>query len=159
AEGLAMNAGRIVLLGWVPVAFVLAAAPAADPEALVRQGNAAFARQDYAAAVDLYRKAEDRILDPGLVAFNQATALFHLGATTEEAARRAGVYREAALHYRRALEDAPSSRRLRALYGLGTSLVEQGTGRGAAPLREAVRCFEECLKAPDLDEEFAADVR
>jgi tetratricopeptide (TPR) repeat protein len=155
-----MNARRIVAVGWIGLALVLvAAAPSADPLALVGQGNAAFARQDYPAAVELYTKAEDRILDPGLVAYNKATALFHLGAATEEVARRAGLYREAELHYRRALEDAPPPRRLRALYGLGTSLVEQGIGRGAPPLREAVRCFEECLKEPDLEEGFAADVR
>jgi tetratricopeptide (TPR) repeat protein len=156
-----MNARRVTSLGWmlVVVLALVAAGPAADPEALVRQGNAAFARQDYAAAIDLYTRAEDRIIDPGLVAFNKATALYRQGAATEEAARRLGLYRDAELHYRRALEDAAGQRRLGALYGLGTSLVQQGTGRGAAPLQEAVRCFEECLKQPDLDASFADDVR
>jgi tetratricopeptide (TPR) repeat protein len=141
------------------VLSLLAAAPGADPEALVRQGNAAFARQDYSAAVELYTKAEDRIVDPGLVAFNKATSLFHLAAATEEAPRRNGLFREAELHYRRALEDASEQRRWKALYGLGTSLVQQGIGRGAAPLQEAVRCLEECLKQPEMDPPFADDAR
>jgi tetratricopeptide (TPR) repeat protein len=156
-----MNAQRFATLGGMLVAVLAlaGAGPATDPEALVRQGNAAFDRQDYAAAVDRYTRAEDRIADPGLVAFNKATAFYRLGAVTEEAARRTGLYREAELHYRRALEDAAGPRRLGALYGLGTSLVQQGTGRGAAPLLEAVRCFQECLKRPDLDPPFAEDVR
>jgi tetratricopeptide (TPR) repeat protein len=156
-----MTVKRFATLGWVLLVMLtlLGAGPASNPEALVRQGNAAFDRQDYPAAVDRYTRAEDRIVDPGLVAFNKATALYRLGAATEEAARRTGLYREAELHYRRALEDAAGQRRLGALYGLGTSLVQQGTGRGAAPLQEAVRCFEECLKQPDLNDQFAGDVR
>jgi tetratricopeptide (TPR) repeat protein len=155
-----MNARRFVFSAGILFAvLLLGAAPASDPEALVRLGNTAFARQDYAAAVDLYTRAEDRIVDPGLVAYNKATALFHLGAATEDAPRRTGLYREAELNYRRALEDAEGERRLGALYGLGTSLVQQGPGRGQAPLQEAVRCFEECLKQPDLPSAFADDVR
>src|SRR5262249_1686894 len=125
AEGIVMNAKRFAPLGWMVIAVLalLGAGPAADPEGLVRQGNAAFARRDSAAALDRYTRAEDRIVDPGLVAFNKATAFFRVGAATEEPARRAGLYREAELHYRRALEDAAGQRQLGALYGLGTSLV------------------------------------
>ena len=43
---------------------LLGAAPAADPEALLREGNEAFARGDFARAAALYEKAEVRATDP-----------------------------------------------------------------------------------------------
>src|SRR5206468_3004640 len=66
----------------------------------IRQGNAAFARDDLDKALAFYEKAEDATADPGLVAFNKAAVLYRL--------KR---YREAELHYRRCLDDdsIPSS--------------------------------------------------
>ena len=82
--------------------FLVSAAPLADAEALVRQGNAAFAKGAYTSAVDAYTKAEEHIADPGLVAFNKGTALYRLGR-----------YRDAELHFRRSMEDAVGRRRAR----------------------------------------------
>ena len=76
------------------------AAPAANPDDLVRLGNAAFERGDYGSAVGCYEKAEALITDPGLVAFNKGASLYRLDR-----------YREAELHYRRCLSDATGPRR------------------------------------------------
>lgn len=147
-----------------PVAAVaslvlLAAAAAPGPLELVRRGNAAFDRADYAAAVDLYTAAEDRVADPGLVAFNEAAALYRLAGQPENAGKRLALYREAELHYRRCLEDAAGTRRAEALYGLGNSLLQQGAGRDPEPLQAAVRAYEECLAVDGLSPQLAADAR
>src|SRR5207237_10712639 len=62
-------AGTLLLLG-------AAAAPA--PEALLDEGDAAFARGDYAAAAALYERAEPRAHDPGRVALGLADAKYRL---------------------------------------------------------------------------------
>jgi tetratricopeptide (TPR) repeat protein len=125
----------------------MAAAPPLDPDDLVRQGNAAFARGDYGLAADLYGRAEERTSDPGLVAFNEATALYQLGR-----------YREAELHYLRCQGDAAGPRLGRLLYNLGNSVLKQ---RHPSPLRlrEAIRHYEECLQQESRDAELAADAR
>jgi Ca-activated chloride channel family protein len=139
-------------------AVLLGLAAAVHPEDLVRQGNEAFAREDYAAAIELYTRAEGSIADPGLVAFNKATALYQLAGSPETTGRRATLYREAELHYRRALEDAVGLRRLGAWYGLGNSLLQQN-GRGAEALRGAVHAYEQCLAQAEIDPELAVNVR
>jgi len=131
------------------LAFALvSAAPVAGPDDLVRQGNAAYSGKNYEAAVRLYGAAEERGTDPGLVAFDEAGAWYELGR-----------YAEAEQHYRLCLQDATGPRRAQALYGLGNSLVQRAGPRDAAALREAVRCYEGCLRLAGLDPEFAADVR
>jgi Ca-activated chloride channel family protein len=151
------SAGNYLALALLAV--VLLAAASHNPENLVRQGNAAFAREDYSAAMDQYTAAEDRITDPGLVAFNKATALYRLAGQLESTPRRPGLYREAELHFRRCLEDADGVRRAEALYGLGNSLLQQTPTRGAEACKEAVRAYEECLRQDDLDPGLAADAR
>src|SRR5262249_11514153 len=123
--------------------FLLAAAPGATPEQEVRQGNAAFTQEEYAAAVECYTRAEDGTDDPGLVAYNKAAALYHLAASVDRS-RGTAQFREAELHYRRSLEDATGARRAGALYGLGNSLVQQGDAPGTRGLKEAIRCYEQC---------------
>ena len=44
---------------------LLGAAPAANVEQLLRDGNAAFERGDYEQAIAFYGQAEDRATDPG----------------------------------------------------------------------------------------------
>jgi len=61
------------------VVLLLGAAPDANPDELGRQGNAAFERQDFRAALDFYTRAEERIINPGLVAYNKGVALYKLG--------------------------------------------------------------------------------
>jgi len=132
---------------WLAMAAV-AAAPVLRPDDLVRQGNAAFARGDFAGAVELYARAEERTLDPGLVAFNEAAALYQLGR-----------YRDAELHLRRCQEDAGGSRHARVLYNLGNCLVQQARGRNSQRLRQAIRNYEQCLELEDIEPELAADAR
>jgi Ca-activated chloride channel family protein len=154
----AQPAGNCLLLALLGV-ILLGAAPVLDPEELVRQGNAASDREDYAAAVDLYTQAEDRTADPGQVAFNEATALYHLAGQPENAGRRASLYREAELHYRRCLDDPDGGRRVKALYGLGNALLQQGAGRGADTLRQAVQVYQQCLAEEAITPELACDAR
>jgi tetratricopeptide (TPR) repeat protein len=126
---------------------LVGAAPAVAPDDLVRQGNAAFERGAYDAAVRLYTQAEARLTDPGLVAQNKAASLYRLG-----------HYAEAEFYYRLCLQDATGPRRARALYGRGNALLH--TARGSPKvLREAVRCYEQCLELDDLDPELADNAR
>src|SRR5262249_45410188 len=73
---LALRAGPVAPA--VVVLVLLGAAPAADPDALLRAGHAAFARGDLAAAAALYEQAEQRTTDPGLVAFGLAAVRLRL---------------------------------------------------------------------------------
>jgi tetratricopeptide (TPR) repeat protein len=134
----------LVLFGLV----LVGAAPALTPDDLVREGNAAFAAGEYETAVDRYTKAETHSTDPGLVAFNKATALYRL--------KR---YAEAEKHFRACLSDAAGPRRARVLYGLGNSLLHLTDDRDVAALQEVVRCYELCLEQDDVDDALAADAR
>ncbi len=111
-----------------------------DPCApLLRQGNLAFFRRDYAVALNYYDLARTRTEDPGQVAFARGAALYHLG-----------KFAEAEMAYRQTLEDAKGRRRAAALYGLGNSLVRQAeylSGRVAVQkLREALDAYQACLE-------------
>lgn len=130
------------------VLALLGAGASQTPEDSVRRGNVAYTREDYAAAVEHYTRAEARITDPGLAAYNKAASLYRLG-----------HFRDAELHYRRARSDAEGARLPRALFGLGNSLVQRAQDRDADALREAVDCFEQCLRSPDADPELAESAR
>jgi len=119
-----------------------------NPDRFVRQGNEAFAQGDYATATDWYTQAEERTQDPGLVAFNEATALYQLG-----------QFREAALRYRRCREDAEGPRLARLLFNLGNCLVQEGQGHNPARLREAIAAYQQCLAQPSADANLADDAR
>jgi len=114
----------------------------------LRRGNADYERGEYEGAAAAYAEAEVRTTDPGLAAFNKAAALY-----------QKGLYRDAERSYRCCLEDAVGPRRTFALYGLGSALVQQGRERSADVLREAIRCFEECLLQPSASADFAEDAR
>src|SRR5687767_9347900 len=128
------------LLAGVTVAL-LGAAPALTPDPL-RQGNEAFERQDYARAVELYTLAEEEAADPGAVAFNKATALYRQALANDAAGERARGLREAADYFGRCRDD--EARRARALYGRANCLL-QGQADDADALREAIRCYRDCL--------------
>ncbi|MFL5244194.1 MAG: tetratricopeptide repeat protein [Gemmataceae bacterium] len=137
---------RLFLGSCLAAVAVASAAPVTDPVELLRLGNAAFARGDYAAAVNFYTKAEVRTTDPGLVALNKASALYHLG-----------NYRAAELLYRASLSDAEEPRRLRSLYSLANCLVQQAADRYAKSLKEAIDLYQQCLSQSDTD--LADDAR
>lgn len=118
---------------------------AKEPEDWVREGNAAFARGDYRAALAFYEQAEGRTSDPGRVAFNKAAAFYQL----EE-------FAAAADEYRRCLEDATGVRRVQALYGLGNAFAQLGRGRSdesaISLLEQAIQSYQACLaEAATLD--------
>jgi tetratricopeptide (TPR) repeat protein len=139
------------------VAIIVAAAPPVSPDTLIRDGNAAFARMDNESAIRLYKEAEERGTDPGLIAFNKATALYHLK-----------KYDDAETHYRRALDDdqiAPE-RRVRALYNLGNCLIQEVIGKELkaasnetqlTTLKSAVVIYEMCLETPSDDATLRED--
>ena len=124
------------------------AGPVSNATDLLGQGNAAFDREDYAIALDLYRRAEAKIADPGWLAFNEGAALYRLGR-----------YREAEIQYWLSRQDATGPRLHRVLYDLGNSVFRQAGPREAALLERAIGFYEECLRQPELDQELASDAR
>src|SRR5262245_60762275 len=136
---------------------LLGAAPGADVERLLRDGNEAFERGEYEKAIDFYQRAEDRATDPGRIAYNKANALYRLALEKEQGSSEAVIqFRAAEDHYRRSAEGAEEPRRSRALFGLANSLV-QGRGEESAALQQAVRWYRECLQSPDR--QVAEDAR
>jgi tetratricopeptide (TPR) repeat protein len=127
---------------------LVAGSQSLDPEELVRQGNTAFAGGDYEAAVALYQQAGTRTSDPGLVAFNEGTALYHLGR-----------YREAVLRFRSCREDAEGARLTRLLYSLGNCLVQQARPSDTALFKEAAQLYEECIQRDGADPDLRAEAR
>jgi tetratricopeptide (TPR) repeat protein len=125
----------------------LSAAPADDAARQVESGNAAFLRGDFSAAVDHYTRAEERTKDPGLVAFNKATALYRLG-----------QYRDAEVHYLRCVETAAAERRMRALYNAANAIVQQTGVSDAKRLETAIGYYENALRLGPAGE-FADDVQ
>ena len=136
----ARSVGLLVLL----VTAGLSAAPAEEADRFVRQGDAAFEQGDWQAALDAYRQAEERSVDPGLVAFNEAAALYRLGR-----------YREAELHYLRCRDDAAGERRARVEYDLANAIVQQAQDRDAKRLEEAIASYEDCLRRAPAGSELA----
>jgi tetratricopeptide (TPR) repeat protein len=133
----------------VPVAVLLAgAAPELTPEERVRQGNAAFEREDYEAALTAYTRAEEVITNPGLVATNMGAALYRLGR-----------FDEAAQHYERSLEDATGVRRAAMLYNLGNCRLRQSAGRDADRLKHAIDCFGQALRHDGIEVHLRDDAR
>jgi tetratricopeptide (TPR) repeat protein len=121
---------------------ILAAAPRdEDPEVLLRQGHAAFARGDHAAAADLYDRASLRCDDPGRAAACLAAARYRMALAAGGATRE---LQEAEALYRAASQE-PGPRQAQALFGLGDCLLTRG-GRDRAALRAALQCFGECRR-------------
>ena len=148
ARGVTLSPCHLVTLSLLAISLI-AATKTTPPDDLVRDGNAAFERGDYPGAESLYTQAEERAADPGLVAFNKGDALY-----------QQEKYREAEVHFRRALSDAAISpeRRRRTLYNLGNSLLKQAGENDVARLRTAIRCYELCLDAtPAGDAELRSD--
>jgi tetratricopeptide (TPR) repeat protein len=127
---------------------LLAASPLTTPTDLVREGNRAYSRGDLATALEHYTLAGERTTDPGMVAFNEAAALYQMGR-----------FREAELSWRRCREDAVGPRRARAVYNLANCLVQQVKGNEAGRLREAISLYRGCLQEADSDAELADDAR
>jgi hypothetical protein len=146
----------VILVG-IPLAL-LAAAPAPSIDDLVRRGNAAFADRDFTAAVKLYEQVEGRATDPGLIAFNKASALYQLALSGSTPANRLDRFRQAEQQYRCAVEGADDQRRLRARFGLANSIV-QGRPDDVAALKDAIGSYRDCLHNPTLDEGTGSDVR
>ena len=127
---------RLTLAASLAAVTLFAAAvpnPDSTVDDMIRAGNEAYLRGDTTMADQLYRQAEQRTADPGLVAFNRAGLFF-----------QAGNYREAELFYVRVLDDqaAPSKRRARAWYNRGVCLIHRG---GVSEYRSAIESFERCL--------------
>lgn len=118
-----------------------------SPEEWIRQGNAAFEFGDFRSAVSLYDQASE-YTDPGLVAFNRATVLYH----QEQ-------FREAEQLYRRCLDDRdiPTDRLARALYNLGNCLVRQGDD-DLDRLRSAISCYRRARDAQPSDMALRDDI-
>jgi hypothetical protein len=128
----------------------------ADWETLLRQGDAAYAHGDFAAAAAAYEQAGDRTTDPGLVTFDLAAAQYQTALASD--AERPRLAREAEQSYRCCIEPG-SPRRARALYGLGNAILLRAGDRDADALKAAAECYEQCLAEKDLDAALADDAR
>jgi tetratricopeptide (TPR) repeat protein len=135
----------VIAAGWTWLSAINASQLAHQ---FVERGDTAFERGDYADAVAAYSQAEGRHPDPGLVAFNQAAALYRLGR-----------YRECALAYRCSLEDASGTRRARALFNRGNALVQDAREAELGELEEAIQAYEECLRQPAVEPGLHEDAR
>ncbi len=114
-----------------------------NADAYLRQGDIAAKRGAWAEAARLYEKAEMWAADPGLVAFNLATARYHLAESDprELGAAEAGF---------RACLNGP--RRGRALIGLGNCLLLRAAGSlDPLTLRAAIDRFSDALAEEDAD--------
>ena len=132
--------------------FLLAAAsPPSESyaEELIRQANAAFAREDFDEANRLYEAAEVVSADPGLVAFNRGAVLFN-----------SQRYAEAAKYYHLVLNDAacPPERAAKAWYNRGTCLLRQ-SGATTAVYRSAIACLERAFDSDAADAALKANAR
>lgn len=127
---------------------MVSAAPLPSVEERIRQGNHAFHQGKFPDALKLYQEAESFTLDPGLVAFNKAAALF-----------RMGDFVESVQHYRRCLEDGAilPARRARAHYDLGNALVRQSAATSARLLEQAAHAYRACLLEDRIDAALRAD--
>jgi tetratricopeptide (TPR) repeat protein len=146
---------RLAPLLVLPLVFAASAAAPPEVDDLLRGGNAAFARGDYARAVALYEKAEVRATDPGLVLFNLAAAQYQLARQGDAKALAAAesAYRVCAAR--------KGPRRAEALYGLANCLLmrgSQGQPDGLV-LRGAIDVYTRCLRDPACGDTLAADAR
>lgn len=129
--------GAKAILLFVTAVLLIGAGPPPSPEDLLRSASEAFYRRDLDSAELLYQQAEDRTLDPGLVAFNKGMVLY-----------RRGDFRKAELCFRRTLGDAaiPRERRAKALYNLGNTLVQQAGEKDMKLLQAAIECYEMTIR-------------
>src|SRR5262249_52763426 len=118
----------------------------------------AFEGKDLAAAVRHYEQAEALTTDPGLIAFNNAAALYQLALGSKVQHEKTGLFRRAEEHYRCAADDPAEPRRLLARFGLANSLL-QGRPEELAAVRRAVSCYRDCLKGNVLEEPLLTDAR
>jgi hypothetical protein len=147
------------LLWFSLVLIALLGASAASPpdwRMLQRQGDAAFARGDYTAAVTLFELAGCRTTDPSLVTYSLAAAQYHLALASDT--DRARLAREAEQSYRCCIERR-DPRRARALYGLGNALLLRAGDRDADVLKAAVESYQQCLAETNLEKELEDDAR
>jgi hypothetical protein len=128
--------------------FLSGAGPASDALDVLRQGNAAFERDEYELSLSLYRRAEGKIADPGWLAFNEGAALYKLGR-----------YREAEIHYWLSRQDAVGPRLARILYDLGNAVFRQAGSKDAALFQRAIGFYEECLSQAKADPELLENAR
>jgi tetratricopeptide (TPR) repeat protein len=134
------------------LAIVLAAAAPpfeVSAEELIRQANAAFAREDFDESNRLYEAAEVVSADPGLVAFNRGAVMF-----------KSQRYAEAARYYLLVLNDAacPPERAAKAWYNRGTCLLRQ-SGATTTVYRSAIACLERAFDSAAADAALKANAR
>src|SRR4051812_37986186 len=95
----------------IALLLVSGAAPTDDPKSLLRAGNDAYARGDFATAVEQFQLAARRSTDPTLVAFSLASAKYRLALKSADG--RAANLRDAEEMFRCCL-DPKDPRRARA---------------------------------------------
>jgi Ca-activated chloride channel family protein len=130
----------------------LGAATITDPQTLMKDGDAAAARGDYATAAALYKKAEERTTEPTEVAYRLAVVKYQLAV---EAGGGKDLYEAEELF--RCCVGANNRRRPAALFGLGNCLLLKAKGRNLDLARAAVEAYEQSLQEVGNSDELNAD--
>src|SRR5262249_32840992 len=127
-----------------------------DPEALLRQADAAYEAGQAEKAAELYEKAGLRTTWPSRAAFNVATARYKQAKEGNLAALGT-----AEVNYRACLKDGDEFR-ARALFGLGNCLLIRATAGATldrVTLRSAMDRYAECVADPGCGAGLAEDAR
>jgi tetratricopeptide (TPR) repeat protein len=158
---------------WLALAALLlvGAAPDREAEDLVRRGNAAFGQGNFAEAAQFYQQAEERTTDPGLVAFNKATALYSEKKYDEAEAHYWLCLGDAGPRVERRLQEFPGKdlpaklrraagpRLSRVLYNLGNCLLQRSQGKDADLVEQAAVLYDHCLRLGDGGATLRANAR
>ena len=154
-QGTVMKRTQPALATAALVALVfLGAATIPDPQTLMKDGDAAAARGDLAAAAALYKKAEERTTEPGEVAYRLAVVKYQLavGGGGKDLYEAEELFRCCLARNNR--------HRPAALFGLGNCLVLKAKGRDLDLVRSAIEAYEQSLQEiGDPAEVNADDVR
>jgi Ca-activated chloride channel homolog len=121
--------------------LLLGAGTITDPQTLLKDGDAAAARGDYAAAAALYKKAEARTTEPGEVAYRLAVVKYQLAVENDD---RKELFEAEELF--RCCVGRNNPHRAAALYGLGNCLFLKARGKNLDLVRSAVEAYEQSLK-------------
>jgi Ca-activated chloride channel family protein len=132
--------------------LLLGAATITDPQTLLKDGDAAAARGDFAAAAALYKKAEARTTDPGEVAYRLAVVKYQLAV---ESGDRKDLFEAEELF--RCCVGRNNPHRAAALYGLGNCLFLKARGKNLDLVRSAVEAYEQSLQEVAGSAELSAD--
>ena len=126
-------------LAWIAVSSLLllvsVSTASESPRSLVREGNAAFAREDYQAALARYEQASVDLPESAYLYFNKGTALYKLG----EMEQAVEAFKQAALKSRELTLEAAAK------YNLGNCSFKEAERQRDSDLKKALAACEKSI--------------